>query len=91
MIRISKTASASVMMATFWRMEVARSVETHVRPVSTAINAKHAQQASTLGKPYASSVTIQRPSSVMYVLNVAQDAKSAQTLTLARRVKRTLL
>ena len=61
----------------------------HVPPVSTAINAKHAQQATNLEQPTVSSVPIQRPSWVIYVPNVAQDAKSAQTSTLARHVKPT--
>ena len=62
MIPISKTASACVMMASLWRMEVVQSVETHARLVSTGINVRLALQDSTLVTLSVYSVLIQNSS-----------------------------
>ena len=66
MIPISKTASACVMMASLWRMEVAQSVETHARLVSTGINVRLALQDSTLVTNFALNVAIMKLSKMMH-------------------------
>ena len=91
LIQFCKLASACVTPVTSWKMEVAQDVEAHVRLVPTVINVTRAQQASTLGRLSVYSVPRQRPSWVMYVPAVAQDAMPAQIPTRARLVKLTPL